>query len=111
MAEGTSASGMPEQAIPETLNLIAELSKLIARQTELITGQQKPQEKRLPVKAPEKFDGTYTKLRSWWEMMKDYLHINESYLPTDSLKIMTVGTCLEKEAPRWYLLRKRALEI
>lgn len=47
------------------------------------------------MKVPKKFDGTYAKLRTWWEMMKDYVQNNEPYPLTedyDSLHLPGAGS-------------------
>ena len=63
------------------------------------------------MKAPDTFDGIYSKLRSWWELVRDYMEIHEPTMPTESIQIMFVGSLLRDEARRWYDTRKRTLEV
>jgi hypothetical protein len=62
------------------------------------------------MKAPETFDGSATKLRSWWELVKDYMEIHQPTMPTESIQVKFVGSLLREEARRWYDTRKRSLE-
>ena len=63
------------------------------------------------MKVPDTFDGTYSKLRSWWELVKDYMEIHEPTMPTESIQIKFVGSLLRDEARRWYDTRKRTMEV
>ena len=75
----------------------------------LIAGAQpRDRGKRLPTKAPEPFDGSFQTFRPWWEKLREYLHINSPSLPTDKIRIQTVGTFLKGNALTWYQMRKRA---
>src|SRR6266705_2323398 len=65
--------------------------------------------RRLPVKAPEPFDGTYSKFRMWWESMEEYLYIQRKSVPDDETRILTVGTFLKDEAKVRYVTRRREL--
>ena len=67
--------------------------------------------RRPPMKAPDAFDGTYSKLRPWWGLVEDYMEIHEPTMPTESIQIKFVGSLLRDEARRWYDTRKRAIEI
>ena len=40
--------------------------------------------RRLPVKAPETFNGEFTKFRGWWKAMQSYLRIYASHIPDDT---------------------------
>ena len=66
--------------------------------------------KRLPVKAPDSFDGSYSEFHSWWKQMKEYIEINAPSAPTDKLKIMSVGTFFRGTALHWYHARQRELK-
>ena len=66
--------------------------------------------KRLPVKAPESFDGSYSKFRLWWETMRQYLHIQRHSVPDDETKILSIGTYLSGEAKTWFNARLREAE-
>ncbi len=76
------------------------LAKLL---TEKDTGR------RLRIKAPEPFDGAYSKFRMWWESMEEYLYIQRRSVPDDEIRILTVGTFLKDEAKVWYATRRREL--
>ena len=54
--------------------------------------------RRPTMKVPETFNGTHSKLCSWWEPAKDYMEIYEPTMPTDSVKIKFVGSLLREEA-------------
>lgn len=41
--------------------------------------------RRPAVKAMETFYGTFSKLRPWWELVRDYVEIHESTIPTESI--------------------------
>ena len=66
--------------------------------------------KRLPMKGPELFDGTHASFRLWWEKLRDYMGINSPSLPTDLLKIQTVGMHMKGGAYSWYQTRRRRME-
>ena len=66
--------------------------------------------KRLPVKAPDSFDGSYSEFHSWWKQMKEYVEINAPSAPTDKLKIISVGTFFRGTALHWYHARQRELK-
>jgi len=76
----------------------------------LLIPQKKETARRPAMKTPDTFDGAYTNLRSWWELVKDYLEIHEPTMPTESIRIKFVGSLLRKEARRWYDSRARSLE-
>ena len=65
--------------------------------------------KRLPVKAPDTFDWTFTKFRRWWESINEYFTIHKRCVPTHQTKIFSVGTFLRDQAADWYIKRKRTL--
>ena len=50
--------------------------------------------KRLPVKAPDTYNGSFVRFRRWWESIDDYFAIHRKRLPTDETKIYLVGTFL-----------------
>ena len=50
--------------------------------------------KRLPVKAPDTYDGSLFKFRRWWECIDEYFAIHRTRVPTDETKIYSVGTFL-----------------
>ena len=66
--------------------------------------------RRPAMKLPELFDGSHSKLRDWWEKVKDYMDVFEPTMPTDIVKIKFVGSLLQGEARRWYDVRKHEKE-
>ena len=66
--------------------------------------------KRLPIKAPETFDGTFTKFRRWWESIDEYFTIHATRVPDDQTKIYSLGTFLRDQAADWYTERKRTMK-
>ena len=58
--------------------------------------------KRLPIKAPETFDGSFTKFRRWWESINEYFAIHQKRVPNDETKIYSLGTFLRDQAADWY---------
>ena len=93
-SQAVTISWTPEQFV-EALRPILETRKETAR--------------RPSMKAPESFDGTYSKLRDWWEKVRDYMEIHEPTMPSEGIKIKFVGYLLTEEARRWYNTRKRSL--
>lgn len=66
--------------------------------------------KRLSIKGPDIFDGTFVEFRTWWERTKEYLHMNAPSVPTDKIKIQIVGTFMKGGALAWYQTRKRSMK-
>ena len=54
--------------------------------------------KRLPVKAPDTYDGSFIKFRRWWEAIGEYFTIHRKRVPTNETKIYSVGTFLRDQA-------------
>ena len=54
--------------------------------------------KRLPVKAPDTYDGSFVKFRRWWEFIDEYFVIHRKRVPTNKKKIYSVGTFLRDQA-------------
>ena len=85
------------------------MGKLIQQQTALLV-RQKPAEKRLPVKAPEKIRWHLYSTQSLVRY-DEGLPLNQGTLPSDRPdEGRDRRAYLEKEALRWYLSRKRTLE-
>ena len=66
--------------------------------------------KRLLVKAPDTYDGSFVKFRRWWESIDEYFAIHRKRVPTDETKIYSVGTFLRDQAADWYMERKRMMK-
>ena len=58
--------------------------------------------KRIPLKAPETFDGSFSKFRRWWELINEYFAIHQKRVPNDQTKIYSLGTFLRDQAADWY---------
>ena len=54
--------------------------------------------KRLSIKAPDTFNGTYIKFRRWWESIDEYFAIYRKRVPMDETKIYSIGTFLMDQA-------------
>ena len=72
-------------------------------------GKEEDSGKRLPVKEPDTFDGTFTKFRRWWESMDEYFTIHKRRVSTNETKIFSVGTFLRDQSADWYIEWKRTL--
>ena len=74
------------QAKREEMQTFAEIiaMALAAQPKEDDTG------KRLPVKAPDTYDGSFVKFRRWWESIDEYFAIYRKRVPTDETKIYSV---------------------
>ena len=66
--------------------------------------------KRLPVKAPDTYDGSFVKFRRWWESINKYFAMHKKRVPMDKTKIYSVGTFLRDQAADWYMERKRTMK-
>ena len=66
--------------------------------------------KRLPVNAPDTYDGLFVKFRRWWESIDEYFAIHRKRVPTDETKIYSVGTFLRDQAADWYMERKGTMK-
>ena len=66
--------------------------------------------KRLSIKAPETFHGSYTKFRRCWESINEYFTIHQKRVPIDKTKIYSLGTFLRDQAADWYNVRKRSMK-
>ena len=87
----------------ETIALAAHI------RSKLKEGKEEDSGKRLLVKAPDTFDGSFIKFRRWWKSMYEYFTIHKRRVPTDETKIFSVGTFLRDQAADWYVERKRTL--
>ena len=65
---------------------------------------------RLPVKAPDTYDGSFVKFRRWGESIDEYFAIHRKRVPTDETKIYSVGTFLRDQVADWYMERKRKMK-
>ena len=116
----TESNDQPPAATPATPNPgePAEASRPAQSQAELLMEAlrsvlehtPKDRGKRLPMSRPELFDGSHAAFRLWWEKLRDYMGINSPSLPTDLLKIQTVGMYMKGGAYSWYQTRRRRME-
>ena len=91
-------------ATPNQAELLMEALRSVLEHTPKDRG------KRLPMSRPELFDGSHAAFRLWWEKLRDYMGINSPSLPTDLLKIQTVGMYMKGGAYSWYQTRRRRME-
>ena len=54
--------------------------------------------KRLPIKAPETFERSFTNFRRRWESINEYFAIHQKRVPNDETKIYSLGTFLRDQA-------------
>ena len=116
----TESNDRPSVATSATPNPgeSAEVNKPLQNQAELLMEAlrsvlehtPKDRGKRLPMSRPELFDGSHAAFRLWWEKLRDYMGINSPSLPTDLLKIQTVGMYMKGGAYSWYQTRRRRME-
>ena len=100
-----SRSSNPRALEKEELTAtLAMASMMLSRMSE---GKEQDSGKCLPVKAPDIFDGTFTKFRRWWESIDEYFNIHKRLVPTDETKIFSVGTFLRDQAADWYTKTNR----
>ena len=57
--------------------------------------------KKIPLIAPETFDGSFSKVRRWWESIYEYVAIHQKRVPKDQTKIYSLGTFLRDQAAEW----------
>ena len=67
--------------------------------------------RRLPVKAPETFNGEFVKFQGWWKSMERYLRIYASHIPDDVTRIDVVSTFFKDDALLLYEVRERLLDL
>ena len=72
-------------------------------------GKEEDLRKRLPVKAPDTFDGTFIKFRRRWKSMDKYITIHKRRVPTDETKIFSICIFLRDQAAERYIERKCSL--
>ena len=85
-------------------------AKLLAVAFQQLKKDDKDSGKRIPLKSPEIFDGSFSKFRRWWESINEYFAIHEKRVPNDQTKIDSQGTCLRDQAADWYAERKRSMK-
>ena len=57
--------------------------------------------KRVPLKAPETFDGSFSKFRRWWASINEYFAIHQKRVPNHQKKIYSLGTFRRVQAAEW----------
>ena len=103
----TGSNDRPSAATPATQNQAEFLMEALRS---VLEHTPKDRGKRLPMSRPELFDGSHAAFRLWWEKLRDYMGINSPSLPTDLLKIQTVGMYMKGGAYSWYQTRRRRME-
>ena len=73
---------------------MAGFAKVLATAFQKLKKADEDNGKRLPIKAPETFDGSFTKFSRWWESINEYFAIHQKRVPSDETKIYSLGTFL-----------------
>ena len=87
---------------------MAAFAKILAMTFQQLKKDDDDSGKRIPLKAPETFDGSFTKFRRWSESINKYFVIHQKRVPNDQTKIYSLGTFLRDQAADWYAERKRS---
>ena len=96
---------MPWKKPPTLVNeeeAMASFAKILVATCQQLKKADEDGGKRLPIKAPETFDGSFTKFRRWWESINEYFAIHQKRVPNDETKIYSLGTFLRDQAADWY---------
>ena len=104
---------MPWRKLPVSVNeeeAMAGLAKILAATFQQLKKADEDTGKRLPIKAPEILDGSFTKFRRWWESINEYFTIHQKRVPNDEKKMYSVETFLRDQAANWYTERKRLMK-
>ena len=62
------------------------------------------------MRMPETYEGTYSKFRSWWLFVEDYIDVHETAMPRDLIKIIWVGSLLTEDAHIWSQARRTSFQ-
>ena len=89
---------------------MARFAKILAAAFQQLKREDEDSGKRIPMKAPETFDGSFSKFRRWWESVNEYFAIHQKRVPNDQTKIYSLGTFLRDQAADWYAERKRSMK-
>ena len=81
---------------------MATFAKILATAFKQLKKEGDNSGKRIPLKAPETFDGSFTKFRRWWETINEYFVIYQKRVPNDQTKIYSLGNFLRDQAADWY---------
>ena len=104
---------MPWRKPPAWINeeeAMAGFAKVLATAFQQLKKADEDNGKRLPIKARETFNGSFTKFRRWWESINEYFAIHHKRVPSDETKIFPLGTFLRDQAADWYTERKRSMK-
>ena len=63
--------------------------------------------KKISIKAPEKFDGSWDKFRTWYNEINNYAHHNRHLIPDDHARITLYGSHTTGTALKWHQARIR----
>ena len=77
---------------------MATFAKILAAAFQQLKKDDDDSGKRIPLKAPETFDGSFAKFRRWWESINEYYAINQRRVPNEQTKINSLGTFLRHQA-------------
>ena len=65
--------------------------------------------KKISIKAPEKFDGSWDKFRTWYNEMNNYARHNNHLIPDDHARITLYGSHTSGTALKWHQAGNRIL--
>ena len=89
---------------------MATFSKILASTLHQLKKEDEDSGKRIPLKAIETFDGSFSKFRQWWESINKYFAIHKKRVPNEQMKIYSLGTILRDQATDWFAERKRSMK-
>ena len=85
-------------------------AKILAAAFQQVTKDDGHSGKRIPLQAPETFDGSFATFKRWWESINEYFAINQKRVPNDQTKIYSLKTFLQDLAADWYAEQQRSLK-
>ena len=89
---------------------MSAFAKILALAFQQLKKDDEDSGKRIPLKAPETFDGSFSKFRRLWESINEYFAIHQKRVPNDHRKIYSLGTFLRDQGAEWYTERKRSMK-
>ena len=85
-------------------------ARILASAFQQLKKQDEDSGKRIPLKAPEIFDGPFSKFRRWWESINEYFSIDQKRVPNVQTKIYSLVTLLRDQAADWHAERKWSMK-
>ena len=85
-------------------------AKILASAFQQLKKNDEDSGKRIPLKAPKKFDGSFSKFRRWWESINESFVIHQKTVPNDQTKTYSLSTFQRDQAAEWYTERTRSMK-